>query len=67
MHRVVQVAEPQWSSQFCYDPAQAAETRRAFVEQQADSGVLILAAHFPRPGYIVREHGGHRFVSADFT
>jgi glyoxylase-like metal-dependent hydrolase (beta-lactamase superfamily II) len=65
MHRVVQVAEPQWSSQFCHDPARAADTRRAFVDQHADSGVLILAAHFPEPGYIVREQGGPRFVPAD--
>jgi glyoxylase-like metal-dependent hydrolase (beta-lactamase superfamily II) len=65
MHRVVQVAEPQWSSQFCYDPAKARDTRRAFVESHADSGVLVLAAHFPRPGYIVREGGGFRFRPAD--
>ncbi len=64
MHRVVQVAEPQWSSQFCYDPRLAADTRREFVDRHADSGVLILAAHFPRPGYIVREAGGCRFVRA---
>jgi glyoxylase-like metal-dependent hydrolase (beta-lactamase superfamily II) len=61
MHRVVQVAEPQWSSRFCYDGAQAAKTRREFVERHADSGVLILAAHFPRPGVIVRGDGGFRF------
>jgi glyoxylase-like metal-dependent hydrolase (beta-lactamase superfamily II) len=64
MHRVVQVAEPQWSSRFCHDPAQAAATRRDFVERHADSGVLILAAHFPRPGRIVRQDGGTRFVAA---
>jgi len=64
MHRTVQVAEPQWSSRFCYDPAQASVTRRAFVERHADSGTLILAGHFPRPGYIVRENGGHRFTPA---
>ncbi|MGH7334701.1 MAG: MBL fold metallo-hydrolase [Candidatus Rokuibacteriota bacterium] len=64
MHRVVQVAEPQWSSQFCYDPRLAAETRRAFVERHADSGVLVLAAHFPRPGYIVCERVSCRFVPA---
>lgn len=63
MHRTVQVAEPQWSSIFCYDRKRAAETRRAFVERFADSGVLVLATHFPRPGYIVRENGGHRFVA----
>ena len=61
MHRVVQVAEPQWSSRFCYDTAQAAKTRRAFVEQQADSGTLICAAHFPTPGYVVKDSGEYRF------
>jgi glyoxylase-like metal-dependent hydrolase (beta-lactamase superfamily II) len=64
MHRVVQVAEPQWSSIFCADPARAAVTRHDFVERYADSGVLVLAAHFPRPGYIVREGGGTRFTPA---
>jgi glyoxylase-like metal-dependent hydrolase (beta-lactamase superfamily II) len=64
MHRVVQVAEPQWSSRFCHDPVRAAATRRDFVDRHADSGVLILAAHFPRPGYIVRAEGGTRFVPA---
>ncbi|PYM13792.1 MAG: hypothetical protein DMD81_20075 [Candidatus Rokuibacteriota bacterium] len=64
MHRVVQVAEPQWSSRFCHDPARARATRRDFVERHADSGTLILAAHFPRPGYIVTEKGQRRFVPA---
>jgi glyoxylase-like metal-dependent hydrolase (beta-lactamase superfamily II) len=61
MHRVVQVAEPQWSSRFCYDGVRAAKTRREFVERHADSGTLILPAHFPRPGYIVRTPEGFRF------
>jgi glyoxylase-like metal-dependent hydrolase (beta-lactamase superfamily II) len=65
MHRVVQVAEPEWSSRFCYDGAQAAKTRRDFVERHADSGTLILAAHFPRPGVIVREKAGLRFRPSD--
>jgi hypothetical protein len=64
MHRTVQVAEPQWSSKFCYDPKQAAVTRREFVERHADSGVLIIPAHFPQPGYIVREREGLRFRPA---
>jgi hypothetical protein len=34
------------------------------VERHADSGVLVLAAHFPRPGYIVRERDGLRFSPA---
>ena len=64
MHRTVQVAEPQWSSRFCWDPRAAAVTRREFVERHADSGVLVLPAHFPRPGRIVRDGAGHRFVPA---
>jgi glyoxylase-like metal-dependent hydrolase (beta-lactamase superfamily II) len=64
MHRVVQVAEPQWSSRFCHDGKRAAETRAAFIERHADTGTLVLAAHFPRPGHIVRAHGSHRFVPA---
>jgi glyoxylase-like metal-dependent hydrolase (beta-lactamase superfamily II) len=65
MHRVVQVAEPQWSIRFCYDGKQAATTRRDFLERHADTGTLILAAHFPRPGVVVREQGGLRFRPVD--
>jgi glyoxylase-like metal-dependent hydrolase (beta-lactamase superfamily II) len=61
MHRVVQVAEPQWSSQFCYDGVQAAKTRRDFMERHADTGTLICAAHFPTPGYVVKTGEGWRF------
>ena len=64
MHRVVQVAESQWSSRFCWDGKRAAETRRAFIERHADTDTVILAAHFPCPGRIVRADEGHRFVRA---
>lgn len=61
MHRPVQVAEPQWSSIFCTDAAQSRTTRRAFVETHANTETLILAAHFPTPGRIVRRADGFRF------
>ena len=64
MHRVVQVAEPQWNSRFCHDGPRARASRQAFVEHHTDSGVLVCAAHFPRPGYIVTEDGTRRFVPA---
>ena len=64
MHRVVQVAEPGWSSRFCSDPAAAAKTRRAFVEEHADTGAVICAAHFPTPGRIVTSRGGFRFEAS---
>jgi glyoxylase-like metal-dependent hydrolase (beta-lactamase superfamily II) len=64
MHRTVQVAEPQWNSQFCHDGSQARKTRQDFVERHADTGALVLPAHFPRPGYVVRGNGGFRFRAA---
>ena len=64
MHRVVQVAEPQWNSRFCADWPRAAASRREFVERHADRGTLICAAHFPQPGYIVTERGQRTFVAA---
>jgi glyoxylase-like metal-dependent hydrolase (beta-lactamase superfamily II) len=64
MHRPVQVAEPQWSTLFCTDPSQSRATRQAFVERHADADTLILAAHFPEPGRIVRAGGGFRFEAA---
>jgi glyoxylase-like metal-dependent hydrolase (beta-lactamase superfamily II) len=57
MHRIVQVAEPAWSSRFCYDAPRAARTRGEFLERHADTGTLICAAHFPAPGYVVRKDG----------
>jgi glyoxylase-like metal-dependent hydrolase (beta-lactamase superfamily II) len=65
MHRVVQVAEPQWSSRFCHDGAQAAKTRRAFIEEHADTGALVCAAHFPAPGYVVKTADGYRFEGSE--
>ena len=64
MHTALQVAEPDWSSCFCVDPAHSARTRRAFLERYADTGVRILPAHFPTPtaGRIVRTPGGYRYV-----
>ena len=64
MHRTVQVAEPQWSSRFCHDPAHARKTRQAFIESHADTATLILPAHFPKPGYIIRAPEGFRFRPA---
>ena len=64
MHRTVQVAEPQWSSRFCHDPAHARKTRQAFIEAHADTATLILPAHFPKPGYIIRATEGFRFRPA---
>lgn len=49
MHHVIQVLEPDWSSCWCVDPAHSRRTRRAFLEKYADTGTLVMPAHFPTP------------------
>ena len=46
MHHPIQALHPDWNSRHCEDPAQARKTRRAFLEQVADTGTWILPAHF---------------------
>jgi len=64
MHHALQCAEPDWSTCFCTDQAQAARTRRAFLDQHAGTDTLILPAHFPTPtaGRIVRSGAAWRFA-----
>ena len=59
MHHPVQIAEPDWSSKFCEDPAQAARTRREFCTRYADRDIWILGTHFAPPTavHIVTEKG----------
>lgn len=64
MHHPVQCAEPDWSSCFCVDADHARRTRRAFLAEHAESGALILPAHFPTPtaGRVKVEGDSWRFV-----
>ena len=63
MHHAVQCLEPDWSTRFCTDPAQSAGTRRAVLDQCADSDIQVLPAHFPSPtvGTIVSAGDAFRF------
>jgi len=49
MHHALQCAHPEWNSVFCVDPEQSRATRRAFLERYADTGTLVMPAHFPTP------------------
>jgi glyoxylase-like metal-dependent hydrolase (beta-lactamase superfamily II) len=49
MHHALQCREPDWSSVFDSDPKQAAQSRRRFLGQVADTSTLILPIHFPNP------------------
>ncbi len=58
LHSPVQVLRPDWSSGFCLDPVQSAQTRRKLVEYCADYDALLMPAHFPPPHAVrVRRKG----------
>jgi glyoxylase-like metal-dependent hydrolase (beta-lactamase superfamily II) len=63
MHHPLQCAEPDWSSCFCVDAEHSRRTRRDFLAEHADSGALVLPAHFPTPtaGRIVPAGNTWRF------
>jgi glyoxylase-like metal-dependent hydrolase (beta-lactamase superfamily II) len=64
MHHVLQCAEPDLSSCFCVDPSQSRRTRRSFLETYADTGTLVMPAHFPTPsaGRVVGGDRGFGFA-----
>ena len=45
------------------DPEQARRTRRVFLERHADTGVLVMPAHFPTPtaGWVRTDGSAFRF------
>jgi glyoxylase-like metal-dependent hydrolase (beta-lactamase superfamily II) len=61
MHHALQCREPEWSTVFCWDPLQAAASRRAFLFSVADTDTLILPVHFPSPTAGLVTADGNRF------
>jgi len=61
MHHALQCREPDWSTIFCWDSAQAAASRRSFLATVADTATLLLPVHFPGPtaGHVTTD--GDRF------
>jgi glyoxylase-like metal-dependent hydrolase (beta-lactamase superfamily II) len=58
LHHPIQVAHPEWSAAFCEDRVQSAATRRRFVAAHADTGTIVMPAHFPAPtAGRIRSHG----------
>jgi glyoxylase-like metal-dependent hydrolase (beta-lactamase superfamily II) len=51
MHSPIQTRYPELSPRFDTDPAQAAVTRRAFLERYCDTATLCCTAHFPSPSH----------------
>jgi glyoxylase-like metal-dependent hydrolase (beta-lactamase superfamily II) len=67
MHHPIQVAYPDWSTNFDTDPDAAHRTRRAFLEKYADSGTLVVPSHFvsPTAGYVESAKDTFRFRYAE--
>jgi glyoxylase-like metal-dependent hydrolase (beta-lactamase superfamily II) len=66
IHTPVQCLEPQWVMRADTDPAQASQTRRAFLERYCERDVLVCASHFPSPsfGRVVRDGNAFWFQYA---
>jgi glyoxylase-like metal-dependent hydrolase (beta-lactamase superfamily II) len=64
MHHALQCREPDWSTGFCSDPKQAAQTRWKFFRQYADTAITMLPIHFPNPtsGRIAADGERFRYV-----
>ena len=58
IHTPLQLRYPDLSPKFDIDPAQAATTRRSFLERYCDTDTLCCTAHFPSPSTgKIRRHG----------
>ena len=62
MHNPVQLEEPNRIVRFDMDQAAGVQSREAFVEDMANSDVLVIGSHFSEPsaGYVVSDADGCR-------
>lgn len=62
-HHPLQIQDPTFHINADDDPEAGLRTRRHFIETFADTGTILLAAHFPEPtaGTVVRRDGGTVF------
>lgn len=67
MHHPLQCCEPDWSTPFCWDPVQAASSRRAVLESAARDKTLLLPTHFPGPtaGHVRKVGDGFDYSFVD--
>jgi glyoxylase-like metal-dependent hydrolase (beta-lactamase superfamily II) len=66
VHHAVQLAHPDWSTNFCVDPDAATRSRLALLADVADSNTLLVPAHFPgcRPGHVTRHNNTYAWTPA---
>ncbi len=61
IHSPIQARYPELSMRVDFDPVQAAETRRAFLEQYCETDTLCCMAHFPSPSVTQVKRWGNGF------
>jgi glyoxylase-like metal-dependent hydrolase (beta-lactamase superfamily II) len=61
MHHALQIHRPSWSTMFCWDPIEAADSRTRFLASVADTDTKLLPIHFPNPSIGRVESNGDRF------
>jgi glyoxylase-like metal-dependent hydrolase (beta-lactamase superfamily II) len=49
IHHPIQAASPNTDSNFCFDPDEARSTRKALLDQIADTQIVLLGTHFADP------------------
>ncbi len=64
-----ELAAPQWTPIFDYDPAQAIKSRKAILDRVATDRVMVMDYHFPFPviGHVVRHDTAYRWETAQWA
>ncbi|HVC51176.1 MAG TPA: MBL fold metallo-hydrolase [Stellaceae bacterium] len=63
LHHPLQCLKPEWSTVACTDADASRVSRTRLVREHADSGTLIMPAHFPTPtvGHLKRHGSAYRY------
>ena len=67
IHHPIQVAYPEWRTNFCQDPDLSCQTRKRFIDENTDTGTKVFAAHFAGPtvGYIESNKSSRYFKTSE--
>ena len=65
IHHPVQIERPDWCSNFDLDQAPARASREALLERTADTGIVVMGAHFAGPSALTVVSDNNGFFYAD--
>nr|MDJ0929382.1 MBL fold metallo-hydrolase [Gammaproteobacteria bacterium] len=65
IHHPVQIERPDWCSNFDLDQAPARTSREALLERIADTGIVVMGAHFAGPSALTIVSDNNGFYYAD--